>query len=411
MKKIIVWLVIAVAACNGVNTPTQTPVSLTPTTAPPTQTSSPSSTIPLTDTAGPNPATATPGSTTTFPDPNAYIWQQLNIPNLQRPVDLQPDGSGRLFVIEKAGRIRILENDQLLETPFLDITDRVGSNGNEQGLLGLAFHPAYQENGRFFVNYTDTRGDTVIARFQVSDDPNAVDPNSEVPLFGYDQPFANHNGGAMVVGPDGYLYIGSGDGGSQGDPNGNAQNTGTMLGKILRVDVDSAEPYAVPSDNPFGNEVWAYGLRNPWRLSFDRSTGDLYIGDVGQGNWEEIDFLPAGSPGGANFGWDHREGAHDYEGGGPEGMIDPVAEYSHPEGGCSVTGGYVYRGSLPEWNGIYIYADYCTGMIWGLIQVDGGWQTQLLFDVDVTITSFGQDENGEIYLVSDNGGIFRLARR
>ena len=411
MKKIKVWLVIAVAACNGVNTPTQTPVSLTPTTAPPTQTSSPSTTIPLTDTAGPNPATATPGSTTTFPDPNAYIWQQLNIPNLQRPVDLQPDGSGRLFVIEKAGRIRILENDQLLETPFLDITDRVGSNGNEQGLLGLAFHPAYQENGRFFVNYTDTRGDTVIARFQVSDDPNVVDPNSEVPLFGYDQPFANHNGGAMVVGPDGYLYIGSGDGGSQGDPNGNAQNTGTMLGKILRVDVDSAEPYAVPSDNPFGNEVWAYGLRNPWRLSFDRSTGDLYIGDVGQGNWEEIDFLPAGSPGGANFGWDHREGAHDYEGGGPEGMIDPVAEYSHPEGGCSVTGGYVYRGSLPEWNGIYIYADYCTGMIWGLIQVDGGWQTQLLFDVDVTITSFGQDENGEIYLVSDNGGIFRLARR
>ena len=411
MKKIIVWLVIAVAACNGVNTPTQTPVSLTPTTAPPTQTSSPSTTIPLTDTAGPNPATATPGSTTTFPDPNAYIWQQLNIPNLQRPVDLQPDGSGRLFVIEKAGRIRILENDQLLETPFLDITDRVGSNGNEQGLLGLAFHPAYQENGRFFVNYTDTRGDTVIARFQVSDDPNVVDPNSEVPLFGYDQPFANHNGGAMVFGPDGYLYIGSGDGGSQGDPNGNAQNTGTMLGKILRVDVDSAEPYAVPSDNPFGNEVWAYGLRNPWRLSFDRSTGDLYIGDVGQGNWEEIDFLPAGSPGGANFGWDHREGAHDYEGGGPEGMIDPVAEYSHPEGGCSVTGGYVYRGSLPEWNGIYIYADYCTGMIWGLIQVDGGWQTQLLFDVDVTITSFGQDENGEIYLVSDNGGIFRLARR
>jgi glucose/arabinose dehydrogenase len=411
MKKTIVLLLLAVAACNGVNTPTQTPASLTPTTAPPTQTSSPSTTIPLTDTAGPNPATTTPGSTSTFPDPNAYIWQQLNIPNMQRPVDLQPDGSGRLFVIEKAGRIRILENDQLLETPFLDITDRVGSNGNEQGLLGLAFHPAYQENGRFFVNYTDTRGDTVIARFQVSDDPNVVDPNSEVPLFGYDQPFPNHNGGAMVFGPDGYLYIGSGDGGSQGDPNGNAQNTGTMLGKILRVDVDSAEPYAVPSDNPFGNEVWAYGLRNPWRLSFDRSTGDLYIGDVGQGNWEEIDFLPAGSPGGANFGWDHREGAHDYEGGGPEGMIDPVAEYSHPEGGCSVTGGYVYRGSLPEWNGIYIYADYCTGLIWGLIQVDGGWQTQLLFDVDVTITSFGQDENGEVYLLSDNGGVFRLVRR
>ena len=408
MKRFTFLLVLAVAACNGVNTPTQTPGSLTPTTAPQTQTSPPATTIPPTDTASPNPATATPGSTNTFPDPNAYAWQQLDIPNLQRPVDLQPDGSGRLFVIEKEGRIRIIENDQLLDTPFLDITDRVGSNGNEQGLLGLAFHPQYQENGRFFVNYTDTRGDTVIARFQVSDDPNVVDPNSEVPLFGYDQPYANHNGGAMVFGPDGYLYIGSGDGGSQGDPNGNAQNTGVMLGKILRVDVDSTDPVGVPPDNPFGNEVWAYGLRNPWRISFDGANGDLYIGDVGQGNWEEIDFLPAGSPGGANFGWDHREGAHDYEGGGPEGMIDPVAEYSHPEGGCSVTGGYVYRGSMPEWNGIYIYADYCTGMIWGLIQIDGGWQTQLLFDVDVTITSFGQDENGELYLLSDTGGIFRL---
>jgi glucose/arabinose dehydrogenase len=324
---------------------------------------------------------------------------------------LQVNGSGRLFVLEKAGRIRIIENGQLRETPFLDITDRVGSNGNEQGLLGLAFHPNYQENGHFFVNYTDTRGDTVIARFQVSNDPNVADPNSETPLFGYDQPFPNHNGGVMVFGPDGYLYIGSGDGGGAGDPFGNAQNTETMLGKILRVDVDSAEPVAVPPDNPFGNEVWAYGLRNPWRISFDRVTEDLYIGDVGQGEWEEIDFLPAGSPGGANFGWDHREGAHDYEGGGPEGMLEPIAEYGHPEGGCSVTGGYVYRGSIPEWNGIYLYGDYCTGMIWGLLQIDGGWQNQLLFDLDVTITSFGQDEAGELYLLSDTGEIFRLVRR
>jgi glucose/arabinose dehydrogenase len=326
-------------------------------------------------------------------------------------VDLQADGSGRLFVIEKVGRIRIIENDQLLETPFLDITDRVGSNGNEQGLLGLAFHPQYQVNGRFFVNYTDTRGDTVIARFQVSSDPNIVDPGSEVPLLGIDQPFPNHNGGVLAFGPDGYLYAGLGDGGSQGDPNGNAQNTQVMLGKILRLDVDSADPYEVPADNPFGNEIWAYGFRNPWRFSFDKPTGDLYIGDVGQNQWEEIDFLAAGSPGGANFGWDHREGAHNYEGGGPEGMIDPVAEYSHSEGGCSVTGGYVYRGSMPEWNGIYLYGDYCTGMIWGLIQSDGGWQTQLLFDVDVTITSFGKDENGEVYLISDNGGVFRLVRQ
>jgi glucose/arabinose dehydrogenase len=250
----------------------------------------------------------------------------------------------------------------------------------------------------------------VIARFQVTSDPNLADPNSEVPLLGYEQPFPNHNGGAMAFGPDGYLYIGSGDGGAAGDPFANGQNTGVLLGKILRVDVDSAEPYAVPADNPFGNEVWAYGLRNPWRISFDRATGDLYIGDVGQGEWEEIDFLPSGSPGGANFGWDHREGAHDYEGGGPQGMIDPVAEYSHAEGGCSVTGGYVYRGAMPEWNGIYLYGDYCTGIIWGLIQTDGGWQNQSLFDMDVTITSFGQDENGEVYLISDNGGIYRLVR-
>lgn len=406
MKKLIVLLGLAVAACNGVNTPT--PTSATPTVSPETETSSAPTTVPATETS--KPVTDTPASTTTFPDPNAYTWQPLDIPSLQRPVNLQADGSGRLFVIEKPGRIRIIENNQLLETPFLDITDRVGSNGNEQGLLGLAFHPRYQENGRFFVNYTDTSGgDTVIARFQVSSDPNVADPNSEVQLLGIDQPFPNHNGGVLAFGPDGYLYAGLGDGGSQGDPNGNAQNTSVLLGKILRIDVDSAEPYAIPSDNPFGNEVWAYGFRNPWRFSFDRTTGDLYIGDVGQNQWEEIDFLPAGSPGGANFGWDHREGAHDYEGGGPEGMIDPVAEYSHPEGGCSVTGSYVYRGSMSEWQGIYLYGDYCTGMIWGLIQVDGGWQTQLLFDVDATITSFGQDEQGEIYMISDNGGIFRLA--
>jgi glucose/arabinose dehydrogenase len=415
MKRFILLLVLCIAACNGQNT--SIPPSNTPTVDSPTQTSISPTTIPETPTLSPDLPTETPSAipvtetapgTTSFPDPNAYTWQTL-VSGLQRPVDLQPDGSGRLFIIEKAGRIRILENDQLLETPFLDITERVRSNGNEQGLLGLAFHPQYQENGRFFVNYTDVNGDTVIARYQVSDDPNSADPNSEVKLLGVDQPFANHNGGVLAFGPDGYLYIGLGDGGSQGDPNGNAQNTNVLLGKILRIDVDSADPYAIPADNPFGNEVWAYGFRNPWRFSFDKSNGDLYIGDVGQGQWEEIDFLAVGSPGGANFGWDHREGAHDYEGGGPEGMIDPVAEYSHPEGGCSVTGGYVYRGSLPEWNGIYLYGDYCTGMIWGLIRAESGWQNQLLYDMDVTITSFGQDQVGEIYLVSDNGGIFRLA--
>lgn len=408
MKRFILLLVLFIAACNGQNTLTSVPSTPTTDAVPPTSASP--TTLPSTETPGQDPATETPSSARTFPDPNAYTWQAL-VTDLQRPVDLQADGSGRLFVIEKVGRIRIIENDQLIDTPFLDISERVGSDGNEQGLLGLAFHPKYQENGRFFLNYTDNNGDDVIARFQVSNDPNIADPGSEVQLVSVEDPFPNHNGGVLTFGPDGYLYAGLGDGGSQGDPFGNAQNTGVLLGKILRLDVDSAEPYAVPADNPFGNEIWAYGLRNPWRLSFDKATDDLYIGDVGQGDWEEIDFLAAGSPGGANFGWDFREGAHDFEGGGPEGMIDPIAEYSHPEGGCSVTGGYVYRGSLPEWNGIYLYGDYCTGMIWGLIRTDNGWQNQLLFDLDLTLTSFGQDETGELYLVSDSGEILRLVQQ
>jgi glucose/arabinose dehydrogenase len=330
---------------------------------------------------------------------------------LARPDTLSVDGSGRLFVIEKPGRIRIIQNDQLLDQPFLDISNRVGSSGNEQGLLGLAFHPNYTQNGRFFVNYTDNSGNTVIARFQVSGDPNVADPNSEVKLLGIDQPFPNHNGGELAFGPDGYLYDGQGDGGSAGDPFGNAQKKDVLLGKILRLDVDSAEPYAVPSDNPFGNEVWAYGLRNPWRFSFDKLTGDLYIADVGQNTWEEIDYLPKGSAGGTNFGWNLREGAHDYNGSASPDLTEPVAEYSHQEGGCSVTGGYVYRGSMPEWNGIYLFGDYCTGLIWGLIHSGNNWQKQQLFDMDFTITSFGQDEKGEVYLVSDSGSVYRLAKK
>jgi glucose/arabinose dehydrogenase len=330
---------------------------------------------------------------------------------LVRPVDIQPDGSGRLFIIEKVGRIRIFENGQLLDQPFIDISDRVNSSGNEQGLLGLAFHPQYEQNGRFFVNYTDNNGHDVIARFQVSSDPNIADPKSELKLVSINDPFPNHNGGILAFGPDGYLYAGLGDGGSAGDPFGNAQKKDVLLGKILRLDVDSAEPYAIPSDNPFGNEIWAYGLRNPWRLSFDKSTGDLYVGDVGQNTWEEIDYLPKGSPGGTNFGWNLREGAHDYKSGASPDLTEPVAEYSHQEGGCSVTGGYVYRGSMSEWNGIYLFGDYCTGLIWGLIHSGNNWQKQQLFDVDFTITSFGQDEKGEVYLVSDSGGVYRLAKK
>jgi glucose/arabinose dehydrogenase len=317
-----------------------------------------------------------------------------------------------LFIIEKVGRIRVWQAGGIVEFPFLNISERVGSSGNEQGLLGLAFHPNYAENGLFFVNYTDNNGDTVIARYRVTADPNIADPSSEVVLLRVDQPFGNHNGGVLAFGPDGYLYAGLGDGGSAGDPRGNAQSLNTLLGKILRLDVDSAEPYAIPADNPFGDEIWAYGLRNPWRMSFDSATGDLYIGDVGQGQWEEIDFVSAGTPGGINFGWDYLEGTHPFEGNPPAEaqFVPPVAEYSHGQG-CSVTGGYVYRGAMPEWNGVYLYGDYCSGTVWGLIRSDGGWQEQVLFDALGNITSFGQDESGEVYIIIDGGQILRLAPR
>jgi glucose/arabinose dehydrogenase len=321
------------------------------------------------------------------------------------------DGSGRLFILEQAGVIRILQGRELIAEPFLDIRDRVGSGGNEQGLLGLAFHPRYTENGYFYVNYTDLNGDTVIARFSATGDPNRADPASEARLLQISQPYANHNGGVLAFGPDGYLYIGTGDGGSGGDPLGNGQSLDTLLGKILRIDVDGGEPYAIPEGN-LKAEIWAYGLRNPWRFSFDRLTGDLYIGDVGQNAWEEIDFLPAGSPSGANFGWNYREGAHPFAGSPPEGLelIEPVAEYDR-SAGISVTGGVVYRGAaLPEMNGIYLYGDYGTGLVWGLLRnPDGSWQNQLLFDSGANITSFGEDESGEVYLVDRNGNILKLA--
>jgi glucose/arabinose dehydrogenase len=354
-----------------------------------------------------------PVNASTFPNPDAYVWATV-LSGLERPVDLQDagDGSGRLFVIEKNGRIRIVQAGQLFDFPFLDISDRVGSGSNEQGLLGLAFHPRYVENGLFFVNYTDQNGNTVIARYQVSENPNVADPSSEVVLLRVIQPYPDHNGGVLTFGPDGCLYAGLGDGGAAGDPLGNAQRPDALLGKILRLDVGSIEPYTIPEDNPFRNEIWAYGLRNPWRMSFDRLTGDLFIDDVEQDQWEEIDFIAAGVSGDLNFGWDYYEGTHTFEGTPPQGaqFIAPVAEYDHSQG-CSVTGGYVYRGSLQEWQGIYLYADYCRGTVWGLLRSDEGWKSTVLFETGVTVTSFGQDEAGEVYLVNDSGQILRLSSR
>lgn len=350
-----------------------------------------------------------------FPDPQQYHWASV-VSGLQSPIGIANagDGSGRLFVIEQGGDIRIVENGQLLDQPFLNIRDRVGANGSERGLLGLDFHPKYKENGYFYVNYTDQNGNSVVSRFHAQ--ANTADPASEKKLLSVEQPFPNHNGGSVAFGPDGYLYLGFGDGGSGGDPLGNGQSLTTFLGKILRIDVDSGDPFVVPIDNPFmdGNvahEIWAYGLRNPWRFSFDSATGDMYIADVGQNQWEEVDFLAAGSPGGANFGWNVMEGSHAYDGSDSEAYIAPVAEYSHADG-CSITGGYVYRGTaLPEWQGIYLYGDYCSGTIWGLYQDASGWKSDALFETGANISSFGVDENGEIYFSGYKGEIFRLEKK
>ena len=410
---LLVILAITLIACQSIGTTKAQPTIPVPATntleALPRATESPDL-QPITETpTSPLP----PVNSITFPDPAGFSWENV-VSGLQRPVDLQParDGTGRLFVVEKAGRIYIVANGQLVDLPFLDIHDRVGSGSNEQGLLGLAFHPEYLENGRFFVNYTDQNGNTVIARYQVSGNLNLADPASELVLLRVNQPFPNHNGGSLAFGPDGYLYAGLGDGGAAGDPFGNAQKLDTLLGKILRLDVDSSEPYAIPTGNPFGNEIWLYGLRNPWRMSFDSLTGGLLIGDVGQNQWEEIDFIPAGTSGDQNLGWNYYEGSHAYQGNPPQDtqFIPPIAEYDHSLG-CSVTGGYVYRGAMPEWQGIYLFADYCKGTIWGLLRSNEIWQSRILFETGLTVTSFGQDPAGEIYLVSDSGQILKLSPR
>jgi len=364
----------------------------------------------------PTPEPTVPAPPSAFPDPSAFTWRGV-AEGLQSPVDLQNAGDSRLFIVEQRGVIRIFDGTGLRDEPFLDLTDRVDDTGNEQGLLGLAFSPEFASDGVFYVDYTGATGDTVISRFRVSGDANVADPGSEQVLLGIAQPYANHNGGGIVFGPDGYLYIGTGDGGSQGDPQGRAQNPDDLLGKILRLDVRGGGDYTIPPDNPYAQaggrpEIWASGLRNPWRTTFDPSTGDLYIGDVGQDTWEEIDFQPAGSSGGANFGWNLREGLSGYNGGPSPAFTDPVAVYSHQEGGCSVTGGRVVRDpELAEWQGIYLYGDYCSGLIWGLFRdAAGAWQDELLFDTAFEITSFGVGADGRIYVLDRAGAVYRLSR-
>ena len=364
---------------------------------------------------------APPVSAASIPDSSPYAWN-LVASGYTKPVDLQHAGdqSGRIFIAEQGGVIRIIQFGEKLSSPFLDIQERVNDGGFEQGLLGLAFHPQYLDNGYFYVNYTDKNGDTIIARFSaLPNEQDRADPDSELQLMRVEQPYGNHNGGGLDFGPDGYLYIGLGDGGSAGDPQNNGQSTTSLLGGLLRIDVNRGDRYGIPADNPFASgggapENWIYGLRNPWRFSFDRVTGELFIADVGQNQWEEVHYLAAGEGAGANLGWNFREGAHPYAGTPPENLqlINPVAEYPHAEG-CSVSGGYVYRGQAwPDWYGVYFYGDYCTGAVWGLVQgSEGTWQNKIVFRTPYNISAFGEDEAGELFLVDHtSGAIFELGQ-
>jgi glucose/arabinose dehydrogenase len=321
------------------------------------------------------------------------------------------DGSGRIFVVEKGGTIALLENGRR-GTVFLDIRDRIRASGYEQGLLGLAFHPNYARNGYFYVNYTNRQGHTVIERYSVlQSDPNRADPNSAKRIMLIEQPYANHNSGMIAFGPDGFLYIGMGDGGGANDPLGAGQNKRTLLGKILRIDVDNGDPYAIPTGNPYADgreglpEIWSIGWRNPWRFSFDRLTGDKYIADVGQNRYEEV-----------HIGWNIMEGAHCFQprtGCNRDGLQMPIAEYDHSQG-ISITGGYVYRGNaFPRMQGYYFFADFGSTRVWALRETSANaWEMTEIMSARFPVSSFGEDEAGELYLVDFGGGtIHRLVDR
>lgn len=330
-----------------------------------------------------------------------------------------PAGDPRLFIVEQPGRIRIVQNGQLLPTPFLDIVSRVGSGG-ERGMLSVAFHPQYPVNGFFYVYFTAPDGQIRIERFTVSGNANVANPSSAKLILGVPHPRGNHNGGLALFGPDGMLYLGLGDGGGGGDPDKNGQNPNTLLGALLRIDVNSGDPYGIPAGNPFAGqagarpEIWAIGLRNPWRFAFDREGGNLYIADVGQGELEEVNVVPSARAG-VNYGWNVMEGSSCYNAStcNRQGLELPVLEYRHLGNACSVTGGFVYRGTaIPEIAGHYFYGDYCAGFVKSFKYQNGAATEEKTWELGNigNVTSFGQDAAGELYITSGNGTVYRIAR-
>ncbi len=368
----------------------------------------------LTCAGDPTGSTLPPGSVDVHLEP---VVTGLDFPLL---VTASPGETGRLFIVEKGGVVKVLKHGVLLPTPYIDLSSRV-TKGSEQGLLGMAFHPT---DGRVVLSFTVAGstggGRSRVATFTAGPDPDVLDPASEQVVIEVDQPYSNHNGGHVAFGPDGYLYFGLGDGGSGGDPQGYGQRRDDLLGSLLRLDLDHGLPYTVPASNPFSGqagmrgELWNWGLRNPWRFSFDRANGNLYMADVGQGAWEEVDVQPASSAGGENYGWNEMEGTHCYGGGGcsRNGLVLPVTEYGHGDG-CSITGGYVYRGqAIPALAGTYFYSDYCDGWIRSFTYQGGAatdprsWPS---LDTHGQVSSFGEDARGELYVVLAGGTVYRIA--
>lgn len=360
-------------------------------------------------------------STDPTPIPTEFTLKLQEVASgLNNPVYVtSPSGDARLFVVEQQGRIRIIEDGQIVTTPFLDIASRVGSGG-ERGMLSVAFHPQYRTNGFLYVYFTGTSGEIRIERFTVSSNANQADAASSKVILTVAHPRTNHNGGLAMFGPDGMLYLGLGDGGGGGDPDRNGQNQTTLLGKLLRIDVNSGDPYSIPSGNPFAGrsdarqEIWAMGLRNPWRYAFDRSAGRLYVADVGQDAIEEVNVVTA-TRAGVNYGWNVVEGSTCYNASScsKSGFELPVLEYSHANGQCSVTGGFVYRGSaMPELAGAYFYSDYCAGWIRSFTYINGALSDQRDWGLGNVgaITSYGEDSSGELYLTSSTGRVYKFIR-